>query len=142
MTSRTSETSGASQTVVGSTIAQRWRGLRWLLLALVVIVGVALVSTYLTSPQPGGKLEASSTSPEGARALVTLLRDRGVTVIEADTLAAVEQEAKPGSLLVVAQTFHLFGDELLGRLADVPGDRLLIVAMNQLSTKLNEFLEP
>ncbi|MCH9733077.1 MAG: DUF4350 domain-containing protein [Actinomycetia bacterium] len=126
MTSRTSETSRASHTVVGSTFAQRWRGLRWLLLALVVIVGVAAVSTYLTSPQPGGKLEASSTSPEGARALVTLLRDHGVTVIEADTVTAVERQAQPGSLLVVAQTFHLSGDELLGRLADVPGDRLLI----------------
>ncbi len=115
-----------SETSVGSTIAQRWHGLRWVLLAIVVIVGVAAVSTYLTSPQPGGRLEANSTSPDGARALVTLLRDNGVTVIETDTVAAVERQARPGSLLVVGQTFHLSGNELLSRLANVPGDRLLV----------------
>lgn len=121
----TSETSSSSSSV-SSTIAQRWRGLRWLLLALVVVIGVAAVSTYLTSPQPGGRLEATSTSPDGARALVTLLRDNGVTVIEAETADDVQRLARPGSLVVLAQTFHLFGDELLRRLADVPGDRLLI----------------
>lgn len=120
-----SGTSATSDTAVGATIAQRWRGLRWALLALVVVIGVAAVSTFLTAPTRGGTLEAGSTSPDGARALVTLLRDHGVSVIEADTVAAVEREARPGSLLVVAQTFHLFGDGLLSRLADVPGDRLL-----------------
>ncbi len=122
----TSSALRASGTSVGSTITQRWHGLRWVLLTLIVIVGVAAVSTYLTSPKPGGRLEANSTSPEGARALVTLLRDNGVTVIEADTVAAVERETQPGSLLVLAQTFHLFGDDLLSRLSDVPGDRLLV----------------
>ena len=48
------------------------------------------------------------------------------TVIEADDVAAVEREAQPGSLLVVAQTFNLFDDELLSRLANLPGDRLLV----------------
>src|SRR6476620_10842769 len=91
-----------------------------------VVDGVAAASAYLTSPRPGGRMEATSTSPEGARALITLLRDHGVTVIEADDVAAVEREAQPGSLLVVAQTFNLFGDELLSRLADLPGDRLLV----------------
>lgn len=119
-------TSQASGTAVGPSMVQRWRGLRWVLLALGVIVGVTSLSTYLSSPQPGGLLEATSTSPEGARALVTLLRDNGVTVVEADTVAAVEREAQPGGLLVVAQTFHLFGDQLLSRLAEVPGDRLLV----------------
>ena len=115
-----------SSTVVGATIGQRWRGLRWVLLAVIVIVVVAAASAYLTAPRPGGRMEATSTSPEGARALVTLLRDHGVTVVEAGDVAAVEREAQPGSLLVIAQTFNLFGDELLGRLADLPGDRLLV----------------
>jgi hypothetical protein len=115
-----------SSTVVGATVGQRWRALRWVLLAVIVVVGVAAATAYLTSPRPGGRMEATSTSPEGARALITLLRDHGVTVIEADDVAAVEREAQPGSLLVVAQTFNLFGDELLSRLADLPGDRLLV----------------
>lgn len=135
MTSKIPSTSG---TVVGSTITQRWRGLRWVLLAFIVIAGVAALSNYLTSPQPGGKLQADATSPEGARALVTLLRDHGVSVIEADTLATVEREARPGTLLVVAQTFHLSGEELLSRLAEVPGDRLVV----QPTTRTREQLAP
>lgn len=117
---------GPATTAVGPTLAQRWRGLRWVLLAIAVVVGVAALSTYLTAPRPGGRLEAGSTSPEGARALVTLLRDRGVDVIEAATIDDVERAARPDTLLVVAQTWHLYGDELLGRLAEVPGDRLLV----------------
>lgn len=116
----------SSSTVVGATVAQRWRGGRWVLLALVVIVGVSAATVYLTSSRDGGRMEATSTSAEGARALVTLLRDNGVTVVEADTVGDVERETRPDSLLVVAQTFHLFGEELLGRLADVPVDRLLV----------------
>ncbi|CAA0082731.1 putative membrane protein [Mycolicibacterium vanbaalenii] len=115
-----------SSTVVGATMGQRWRTGRWVLLALVVIVAVAAVTTYLTSPRSGGRMEATSTSPDGARALVTLLRDNGVTVVEAETVEAVEREAQPGNLLVVVQTAHLFGDELLSRLADVPSDLLLV----------------
>lgn len=115
-----------SSTVVGPTLSQRWRGLRWVLLALAVIVVVAAAGTYLTAPRPGGRMEATSTSAEGARALVTLLRDYGVTVVEAETIADVEREARSDSLLVAAQTFNLFGDSLLSRLAEVPGDRLLV----------------
>jgi hypothetical protein len=126
----------ASSTVVGATISQRWRGGRWVLLALVVVVAVAAASAYLTAPRPGGRMEADSTSPEGARALVTLLRDHGVTVVEADNVDAVAREAQPGTLLVVAQTFHLFGDELLDRLAEVPGDRLLVEPVGATREKL------
>lgn len=125
-----------TSTVVGATMVQRLRGLRWVLVALVVIVGVAAASVYLTAPRPGGRMAADSTSPEGARALVALLRDHGVTVIEADTVDAVEREARPGTLLVVAQTFHLYGDELLGRLAEVPGDRLLVEPVSATREKL------
>ena len=115
-----------SSTIVGPTLSQRWRGLRWVLLALAVIVVVAAAGTYLTAPRPGGRMEATSTSAEGARALVSLLRDNGVTVVEADTIADVEREARSDSLLVAAQTFNLFGDSLLSRLAEMPGDRLLV----------------
>lgn len=129
-------TSGTPGTSVGSTAAQRWRAMRWVLLASVVVIGVAAISTYLSSPKPGGRMEASSTSPEGARALVTLLRDNGVTVVEADSADVVEREARPGTLLVVAQTFHLVGDELLDRLAAVPGDRLLVDPVGATREKL------
>jgi Domain of unknown function (DUF4350) len=111
---------------VGPTVVQRWRSARWVLLALVVIVGVATLSTVLTAPRPGGPMDPESTSPEGARALVTILRERGVDVIAADDIAAVERAARPDTLILVAQTFHLFDDDLLRRLAALPGDRLLV----------------
>jgi Domain of unknown function (DUF4350) len=113
-------------TAVGPTVVRRWRSARWVLLALVVIVGVATLSTVLTAPRPGGPMDPESTSPEGARALVTILRERGVDVIAADDIAAVERAARPDTLILVAQTFYLYDDDLLRRLAALPGDRLLV----------------
>jgi hypothetical protein len=96
------------------------------LLALVVIGAVAAVSTYLTAPRPGGRMDAESTSPDGAHALVTLLRDNGVDVVVANTIADVEAAARPDSLVLVAETYYLVNDALMARLAAVPGDRLLV----------------
>jgi hypothetical protein len=114
------------ESAVGLTVGQRWRNARWVLLALVVIIGVATLSTYLTAPRPGGEMDPESTSPDGARALVTILRNHGVDVIAAGDIAAVESAARPDTLIVVAQTLHLFDDDLLHRLAALPGDRLLV----------------
>jgi hypothetical protein len=116
----------APDSAVGPTVGQRWRGARWVLLALVVIVGVAALSTYLTAPRPGGSMDPESTSPEGARALVTILREHGVDVIAADDVAAVERAARPDTLILVAQTLYLFDEGLLHRVAALPGDRLLV----------------
>ena len=108
------------------TAVGRWRTWRWVLLALVAVVAIAAVSTYLTAPRPGGRMDAESTSPDGTHALVTLLRDRGVDVVVANTVADVERAARPDSLLLVAETYLLVDDDLMTRLAAVPGDRLLI----------------
>jgi Domain of unknown function (DUF4350) len=112
-------------TAVGPTIASRWRSIRWVLLALVLIVGVSALATSLTASRSGGRLEAESTSADGARALVSLLRDNGIDVVEADSVADVARAARPDSLLVVVETSHAPGVDELQRLAAVPGDRLL-----------------
>lgn len=125
-----------ADTAVGPTIAQRWRGVRWVLLALAVIVGVAVVTTYLTAPRPGGPMDPESTSPEGARALVTILREHGVEVVGADDIAAVQKAARPGTLILVAQTMHLFNDDVLRRLAELPGDRLLVAPVSRTREQL------
>jgi len=117
-----SDTSSA----VGATVVQRWRTIRWVLLALVLIVGVATASAYLTAPREGGRMDPEATSPDGAHALVALLRDRGVDVVTATDLAGVERAARPDSLLLVAPTPYLVEDEGLRRLEDVPGDLLLV----------------
>ena len=116
----------ATDSSVTPTIVQRWRTTRWMVLALVVISAVAAVTTYLTAPRPGGRMDPASTSSDGAHALVELLRDHGVEVIVADDIAAVERVDRPDTLVLTVQTLHLVGEDVLRRLAAVPGDRLVI----------------
>jgi hypothetical protein len=125
-----------SNAAIGSTVVRRWRSVRWVLLAAAVIVGVATISTVLTAPRPGGPMDPESTSPEGAHALVTILREHGVDVVTAGDIGAVENAARPDTLLLVAQTFYLFDDEVLRRLAALPGDRLLVAPVSRTREEL------
>ncbi|MGH3582047.1 MAG: DUF4350 domain-containing protein, partial [Mycobacterium sp.] len=108
----------------------------WIALAAAAVIAVAALTTLLTAPRPGGLMEADSTSPDGARALVTLLRDHGVDVVVADDLDAVVRAARPDTLLVMAQTFFLYGDDTLAALADLPGDRLLVAPTSSTRERL------
>jgi hypothetical protein len=106
-------------------VRRRWSW-RWVLLTLTAVCVVAAIGTYLTAPRPGGRMDPGSTGPEGAHALVTLLRDRGVTVVVATSVADAENTARPGTLLLFAQSQRVTSDSLLKRLAALPGDRLLV----------------
>jgi hypothetical protein len=119
-------------------ISQRWQTWRWVLLAFIVIVAVAAVGTYLTAPRPGGRMDAESTGPDGAHALVSLLRENGVDVVVAKNVADVERAARPDALVLVAQTYFMVDDTLLQRIANVPGDRLVV----QPSSTTREALTP
>ena len=113
-------------TAVTPTVRQRWRTGRWVVLALVLVTAVTTLTTSLTAARPGGRMDPAATSSEGAHALVTLLREHGVDVVVADDIEAVERAARPDTLLLTAQTFHLVNDDVLRRLAAVPGDRLVV----------------
>ena len=63
-------------------------------------------------------MDPEATSPDGAHALVALLRDHGVEVVEADDVADVERSLTPDTLLLVAQTDYLIDEDVLQRLAD------------------------
>jgi hypothetical protein len=116
-----------SMTVAGTTIPVRQRrSWRWVLLVLAAVCVVAAIATYLTAPRPGGRMDPAATGPAGAHALVTLLRDRGVTVVVATSIADAENAAHPGTLLLFAQTQRVTSDALLKRLAAAPGDLLLV----------------
>ncbi len=104
----------------------RWRAWRWPLLTLIVIAALAAISTYLTAPRPGFPMDPESTEPDGAHALVTLLRDNGVEVVVADGIADVEKSARPDTLILLAESEFLTDNTLLDRLARVPGDLLLV----------------
>jgi hypothetical protein len=112
------------------------RSLRWIAPAVVVIVVIAVLTVYLTAPRPGGRMDPESTSPDGARALVTLLREHGVDVITASSVADVERGARPGTLVVAAQTLFLSGADQLDRLSEIPGDLLLIEPVTKTREKL------
>ncbi|WP_197417568.1 DUF4350 domain-containing protein [Mycobacterium sp. GA-2829] len=116
----------APTTAVGPTLRQRWRTGRWVFLTLFVVVAVATIGTVLTAPRPGTPMDPQSTSPDGARALVTLLRDHGVEVVEAGSSAEVERAARDDTLIVYTDTRRLTDEDQLRRLADLPGDRLLV----------------
>lgn len=105
---------------------QRWRTARWVLLGLIAITAFAAVSAWLTTPRLGGRMDPRATSPTGAHALVALVRERGVEVIIADSVADVERAARPGTLMLLAQTYNARGGELMHRLAAAPGDRLVV----------------
>ncbi|BBY06072.1 DUF4350 domain-containing protein [Mycobacterium noviomagense] len=98
----------------------------WVALTLVALAAIAALGTYLTAPRPGGVMDPASTGRHGAHALVALLREHGVEVVVAGSVADVERAARPDTLLLFAQTQHLVDDALLDRLAQVPGDRLLV----------------
>jgi len=105
--------------------AQRRRTWRWAALSLLVIAAVAGVGAYLTAPRSGAPMDPASTAPDGAHALVTLLRDNGVEVVVASRIADVERAARPATLILVAQSQYLT-DPLLDELAGTPGDLLLV----------------
>jgi Domain of unknown function (DUF4350) len=102
------------------------RSWRWVLLVLAAVCAVAAIGTYLTAPRPGGRVDPASTGPDGAHALVTLLRNRGVTVVVATSVAEAESAAGSGTLLLFAQTQRVTNDSLLHRLAATSGDLLLV----------------
>jgi uncharacterized protein DUF4350 len=93
---------------------------------LLAICAVAAIGTYLSAPRPGGQMDPESTGPEGAHALVALLRERGVTVIVANNVDDVVNAARPGTLLLFAHTQRVASEGLLKRLADTPDDLLLV----------------
>lgn len=124
--------------VVGQTLKQRWSASRWVVLSLIVVVAVATLITYLTAPRLGGPMDPGSTSPDGTHALVTLLREHGVDVVEAPDVAAAESAARPDTLIVVLQTLQHLDDDVLLRLSNLPGDRLLVAP----STSTREALAP
>jgi hypothetical protein len=113
-------------TVTQSPRPVRRRPWWWILIALVAICAVAAIATYLTAPRPGGQLDPVATGPDGGHALVTLLRDRGVAVVEVNTADEAVNATRPGSLLLFGETQRVTNEPLLKRLADASGDLLLV----------------
>ncbi|OBF05388.1 DUF4350 domain-containing protein [Mycobacterium sp. 852002-10029_SCH5224772] len=113
------------------------RSWRWVLVALLVLAAIAGVDAYLSAPRPGARMDPASTGPDGAHALVELLRNAGVDVVVADSIADVEHAARPDALILVAQSQYLT-DTVADRLAKIPSDLLLV----EPTTRVREALLP
>ncbi|MGD8148525.1 DUF4350 domain-containing protein [Ornithinimicrobium sp. Y1694] len=105
---------------------RRWAP--WILLALVA----AVVSALLASTRaPATPYDPTSAHPTGTRALVEVLRDRGVSVDVVDGTRALTAGDRPpgaGTTVLLQHTAYLgprSGPDLVGELADV--DRLVIL---------------
>ncbi|WP_036396951.1 DUF4350 domain-containing protein, partial [Mycobacterium intracellulare] len=119
------------------TAPRRRRSWRWVVVILLVLAVIAGVDAYLTAPRPGARMDPASTGPDGAHALVELLRDAGVDVVVADTIADVERAARPDALILVAQSQYLT-DAVTDRLARIRSDLLLV----EPTTRAREALLP
>ncbi|OBJ95338.1 DUF4350 domain-containing protein [Mycobacterium sp. 1245852.3] len=123
--------------VTPETTPRRWRTWRWVLVTLLVLAVIAGVDAYLTASRPGARMDPGATGPDGAHALVELLRNAGVDVVVANNIADVEHAARPDALILVAQSQYLT-DTLLDRLASVHSDLLLV----EPTTRTREALLP
>jgi len=106
-----------------------WRRLRlWLVLALVVLGTVGLLAIY-DSRTDSGALDPDAPTPDGSRALATLLRDRDVTVEQFSDSDRALTEARAGDTTILVPFPGLLGAQTLDDLADLPESvRVVLVA--------------
>jgi len=104
---------------------QRWARLRgWLIVAVVVAAGAALIA--LTIPQPiPPYLSPESVGPTGTHALADVLADRGHQVQTQTSVPSAIAAATTGSTLVITSPASL-SPAGLRALARVPADVLLV----------------
>jgi hypothetical protein len=75
----------------------------WIAIAIVLLLvgGIGAVLTGLTQWAQRDALDPDSAGPNGARALVTILREQGLEVVVAHDRAAVREALAPGATLVL-----------------------------------------
>jgi hypothetical protein len=114
-----------SVVTVGSSLRTRWLSWRWVLLVALVIALAALI-TALSAPHSAHRLGPDNPAPNGARALVSVLRQQGVDVQERrDSRQAVA--ATTGRSTLVVTSPGLLGPAQLRRLADDDAADLVLV---------------
>ncbi|GAA4893205.1 DUF4350 domain-containing protein [Streptomonospora salina] len=102
-----------------------WRRVRGPVAFIAVLTVVALLLSLGARQPREGPLEPEGPNPDGSRALVQLLQDRGTDVTVARTVADATEAAGPGTVTVLAGA-HRVPREQLGPLADAPGDRIVV----------------
>lgn len=91
----------APQTATGPTVTSVARSTRGPALVVGALVLVGILTGVLRAAGEGGRLDPSSYTPAGSRAVAELLRERGVQVDRADTLDAVVAADRTDTTVVV-----------------------------------------
>lgn len=112
-------------TSVEPTVRQRWRRIRPVVIAAAGLILAGAVLAWFDSLSSGGPLDPRSAEPNGARAVVRLLEERGVNVQRVDTVNRVIDGARTGTLLVTRP--DLLGVERLNRLATAGAARVILL---------------
>lgn len=124
-------------TAVSASVGSLWRSLRGPLLFVLAAIAIAVLLSLGARPLPEGDLEPEGPNPEGSRALVQILRERGTSVTVARTVEDAAAVSGADSLLLVVQSHRLLPEEV-DRIAALPGDRVLV----QPTTPLLKALAP
>jgi hypothetical protein len=103
---------------------RRWRPTRRGL-AVAALLLLALIVLMLTSPRRTGYLDPTAVDPSGSRAVVSILRDLGVTVTDVRT--AADAEANAGGATVLVTTPSLLTRTMVEELLAVGPRRIVLV---------------
>lgn len=103
------------------------RSISWIVVALIVLAIAALgVLTVGGESSTGPALGASNPAPDGAQAVAQVLKQHGVTVTEASTLASARRAAGPGSTMLVYDPSEFLGSKQLATLRSAASTLVLI----------------
>jgi Domain of unknown function (DUF4350) len=105
-------------------VLRRW--LFWIVAIAVAVVVTLLSVGVVRSTSVGDPLSASSPTPTGAKALVEVLRQQGVTVIETTSLAATKRAATDDAAILVYDPNSYLADAALHELRDESSDLVLL----------------
>ena len=110
---------GDTASVRGPTLRQRMRANRGLLVIMALVLVLATLVALAQSQQKSGFLDPDATDKSGSRALATVLRAQGVTVIRETTAAGVAADLRtsPDATLLIAPTGPV-SDSMLAAVRD------------------------
>jgi Domain of unknown function (DUF4350) len=118
---------GPAGGAAGGPTAGGWRGWRWPLAAVALILLSGLTAALLRPvPGPDLPLDPASTAPGGSHALADLLGQRGVRVVRAGTVAAAVSAAGAGPSTIVVTSPGQLTAAGLAALARSPGWLVLV----------------
>lgn len=112
-----------------------WRAARTPVIIAAIIIVAATGIALLQGTATRGRLDPAAADRAGSRAVAELLKDRGVRVVTARTLAEARAAAAPGATVLVSRSSY-FGPQGLNGLAELPGDRIVVEPTAQARTAL------